>query len=477
MPETALPDSLVSALRRTPLDLRFTELNGDLAQRILATGPTALVVPRPLLTDDVLETVYAGWLEEDPPGIIVLAEEDDPADRAYLLASGASHVLTLDDNPRAIAKALVTIAEAEQSGGREGPEGSGDEAHPKLADFLSRTPHMRRFLDLVRKVSNADSSLLITGETGVGKERLARAIHAESPRANGPFIAVNCGALPDALLESELFGHEKGAFTGADRSREGLFEQASGGTIFLDEIGEMAPHLQVKLLTVLQRREVRRIGGTETRSLDVRVMAATNRDVREDVASGRFREDLYYRLNVVSLDIPSLRERAEDIPDLVGILIRHFAENPLQEDVESISEEALAALMRYSWPGNFRELINVIERATLLCNGSEISLRHLPAHVREARQPLPGAPAAGLTPSPGTEPGSCVLPAEWLNLSIRDMREEAIRWAETAYLGAILAENRGHIAKTAKRAGIGTRALYDRMKRYDLRKEDYKARR
>ncbi|MBL6720362.1 MAG: sigma 54-interacting transcriptional regulator [Planctomycetes bacterium] len=215
---------------------------------------------------------------------------------------------------------------------------------PALVDFASRSPRMRRFLRLVNRVVDTDSSLLLTGETGVGKERLAQAIHNEGARASGPFVSVNCGAIPESLLESELFGHQPGAFTGAERLKRGRFELAERGTIFLDEIGEMPLHLQVNLLSVLQRRRVQRVGGEELIGIDVRVMAATNRDLEALVRKGRFREDLYYRLNVVTLEVPPLRERSEDIPDMVGMFIGHLRTSLGRQEVDGITPAALEAL-------------------------------------------------------------------------------------------------------------------------------------
>ena len=243
---------------------------------------------------------------------------------------------------------------------------------------------MKDFVDLVKRVAESDTSLLICGETGVGKERLARAIHNQTERREGPFVSVNCGALPENLLESELFGHEAGAFTGATKQRKGRFEQASGGTILLDEIGEMPAHLQVNLLTVLQRREVTRLGGKTPISVDVRIIAATNRDLREDVKAGRFREDLFYRLNVVYLEIPPLRERPEDLPDLIGRFMRHFRRSLGRKNLMEITEEAMQVLLHHSWPGNVRELINVLERATLLARGDKITTQDLPPSISGA---------------------------------------------------------------------------------------------
>src|SRR5215213_6588610 len=231
---------------------------------------------------------------------------------------------------------------------------------------------LQRVLGVVRKVAKSNTTVLIRGETGTGKELIAGAIHHNSHRATRNFVKVNCAALPETLLESELFGHEKGAFTGADKQRIGRFEQADGGTLFLDEIGDMSPNTQAKILRVLQEHEFERLGGTRTLKVDVRLIAATNRDLTNMVAAGSFREDLYYRLNVVSVETPPLRERKEDIGSLAGFFIRRFA-GELKKKIQGPEPDALKLLMRYHWPGNIRELENAIERAMLLADGTHIS--------------------------------------------------------------------------------------------------------
>ena len=230
---------------------------------------------------------------------------------------------------------------------------------------------LQQVLDIVRKVAKSNTTVLIRGETGTGKELIAGAIHHNSLRASRNFVKVNCAALQENLLESELFGHEKGAFTGADKQRIGRFEQADGGTLFLDEIGDMSANTQAKILRVLQEHEFERLGGTRTLRVDVRVIAATNRSLPAMVTAGQFREDLYYRLNVVSIDMPALRERKEDVPALAGFFIRRFA-GELKKKLDGLQPDALKLLMRYNWPGNIRELENTIERAMLLTEGRAI---------------------------------------------------------------------------------------------------------
>jgi len=246
--------------------------------------------------------------------------------------------------------------------------------------IVATSEAMIELLELLERAASFKSTVLITGESGTGKEVLARAIHAQSPRRHEPFVAVNCGAIPETLLESELFGHARGAFTGADRARRGLFTEADGGTLFLDEVGEIPTPLQVKLLRVLQEEEVRPLGETKARSVDVRVIAATARNLEAEVAAGRFREDLFYRLNVLQLEVPPLRERPRDVPLLADHFIAQFRAT-LGKPVRGISDDALARLVAHRWPGNVRELENVIERAVILVEGDTITLRELPHNV------------------------------------------------------------------------------------------------
>jgi DNA-binding NtrC family response regulator len=254
---------------------------------------------------------------------------------------------------------------------------------PGFHGVVAISSAMREVLDLAARVAPFPSTVLLTGESGSGKEAVARAVHRSSQRASSAFVAVNCGAIPENLLESELFGHEKGAFTGADRARPGLFEEADGGTLFLDEIGELSLPLQVKLLRVLQERSIRRVGGTGERAVDVRVLAATARDLEEEVHAGRFREDLYYRINVVHIHVPALRARPDDIAPLAEHFVRRQAER-LGVAGAALRPELLPVLARYAWPGNVRELENVMERALVLSGGA-IGVEHLPDRVREGR--------------------------------------------------------------------------------------------
>ena len=265
-----------------------------------------------------------------------------------------------------------------------------------LDNIVGDHPSMQRLGKLVAQVAKSRATVLIHGETGTGKELIAAAIHQHSPRREGPFVRLNCAALAETLLEAELFGHEKGAFTGATARRHGRFEQADGGTLFLDEVSEIPLPLQVKLLRFLQEKQFERVGGNETITVDVRIVAASNRDLAEQVKDGDFREDLYYRLNVVQLDVPPLRARRSDIP----LLAEHFVKKHAEEngfDVQGFSDEALLALMSYPWPGNVRELDNAIERAVVMTAGSTIETEHLPALAGSPQQDSLGVLVPGLT--------------------------------------------------------------------------------
>ncbi len=264
--------------------------------------------------------------------------------------------------------------------------------------IVSDDPKMKEVLSLVSQIGPSRASVLIRGESGTGKELIAEAIHLASPRAKGPFVRLHCAALAESLLESELFGHERGAFTSAVARREGRFKQADGGTLFLDEIGEVPPGTQVKLLRFLQERTFERVGGNETLKVDVRILTATHRDLQAEIARGAFREDLYYRLNVITVTLPPLRERRGDIAPLASFFLRRYAQENGRQ-IEGFDEESLGILTSYGWPGNVRELENVIERAVVLCDAGRIEARHLPANLlpADAQARLGAPPVPGST--------------------------------------------------------------------------------
>ena len=313
-------------------------------------------------------------------------------------------------------------------------------SHPNI---VARSPKMQEVLATVERVATTNSTVLLGGESGVGKDLIARAIHEKSRRVSGPFIKINSTAIPENLLESELFGFEKGAFTGANVSKPGKFELADKGTLFLDEIGDVPPATQVKLLRVLQEREFERLGGTKTIKVDVRLIAATNRDLREALEQGTFREDLYYRLNVVPIDIAPLRQRKQDIPDLVNLFISRFSGDS-GKPVESISPEALQILMSYHWPGNVRELQNIIERACALTRGSVLE----PADVHLDERPARAISGSGFLPD---------------GMTLESWEEEMIREA--------LRRANGNKSQAARLLGLSRNALRYRLSKIGIADE------
>lgn len=466
---SGLGEKLAGVLDGVSIDVDRATLKDDVREIAARGKGSVLLIDRAQLPDDPTEYIEALLCDDNAPALVVVTDGDDALERAQILAAGAAHVVDIQDSPERLERTIHVIAETEAGGGLDGPEIRGNDARPQLGDFISRSNSMRRFVDTVQRVADVDCSLLITGETGVGKERLARAIHTSSDQ-KGPFVGVNCGALTEALLESQLFGHEPGAFTGADSRHKGFFEQASGGTIFLDEIADVPLHSQVKLLTVLQRHEVQPLGAEKAVPVNVRILAATNRDLRNEVRAGRFREDLYYRLNVINLQIPPLRQRVADIPDLVGGLIQFFRCDLAKTNVESISEQALGFLMNYRWPGNIRELINVVERAMILSDGPNIDADDLPPDIAQLGNRSPTGTPEGTKIAAET----WELPRNWDSLSLKDVRESAAARAELAYLDSALRAHAGLITAVAKQAKVGTRSLYDKMQRHGLKKEDYR---
>ncbi len=322
--------------------------------------------------------------------------------------------------------------------------------HLKRSDpnsrIIGRSEPMKALFDMMAMVAPSEATVLIAGESGTGKELVARSLHANSPRKNKPLIVVNCAAISETLLESELFGHEKGAFTGAEKRREGRFMQADGGTLFLDEVGETTSTMQAKLLRVLQEREIQRVGGDETIHVDVRIIAATNRDLKKEVAKGRFREDLFYRLNVMPLNMPALRDRREDIPGLTQYFMRRFADKN-RKTVKGFVPRAMDMLIHYDWPGNVRELENTIERAVILLTGEHVSEKQLPLSITST---YPEASALIATPLP-------VLDGHH---SLEDIEKEAIR--------AALKASNGNKAKAARRLGVARKTLHNKLKSYGL---------
>ncbi|MFO0581464.1 MAG: sigma-54 dependent transcriptional regulator [Anaeromyxobacter sp.] len=300
---------------------------------------------------------------------------------------------------------------------------------------------MREVVRMIEAVAYSATTVLVTGESGTGKELVARALHAKSPRKSHPFVALNCGALTETLLESELFGHVKGAFTGAQRDQKGLFDAADGGTIFLDEIGDIPMATQVRLLRVLQEGEIKRVGSADSVKVDVRVIAATHRDLPKLVKAGKFREDLFYRLNVINVPLPPLRDRVEDIPLLAHHFLRRYADR-LAKKVRTLSPEAIELLCGYRWPGNVRELENAVERAVVLCRTDALTPTDLPPAVSGRTAPLVReAPAGGDDTT-------------WLSLSYAAAKEQALRRFEKSYVDALMRACDNNISAAARKAGM-----------------------
>jgi len=346
----------------------------------------------------------------------------------------------------------------------------------RFGDIVGKSVEMREIFDILAKIAPTDATVVIEGETGTGKEVVAQTIHERSSRADEPFVVFDCGAVPESLVESELFGHEKGSFTGAVMSRKGLFEMAEGGTIFLDELGELSQELQPKLLRVLEQREIRRVGSNEPVPVDVRVVAATNRKLEEEVEAGRFREDLFYRLSVVRLELPPLRDRLEDIP----LLVPHFLESrdfnvdaDGDRTIETVADDALEALREYNWPGNVRELVNIIQRACSFSANSRLELEDLPGYISGEDDPTV------TSPPPGAADGGEQL--RWTNVPRKaKLREQPFKEAKTEWISAferdyiteLLVRHDGNISQAAREADIDRKYFRTLMKKHDIEADE-----
>ncbi|RMG07414.1 MAG: sigma-54-dependent Fis family transcriptional regulator [Planctomycetota bacterium] len=404
--------------------------------------PDIVLLDLRLGTDDGLD-VLARLRTQDPDVPVVVITAYSTWDNAVeAMRRGAYDFIKkpFDDNDlirEVVARALAQRAMLSRAERREA-----------AAEILGNSPALRNVLDIVRRVAPTDTTVLVTGESGTGKELLARALHYCSSRSEGPYLSINCAAFPAPLLESELFGHVKGAFSGAHRDKKGLIEVCNRGTLFLDEVGEMNLETQVKLLRVLEDRRILPVGSTEPKTVDVRFICATNRDLEEAVADGRFRADLYYRINVLPVHLPPLRERRKDIPLLAAHFLVKYSRK-LGKKVRSISPRVQARLEAHSWPGNVRELENTIQRAVTLARGEVIDDMSLIPSTSRAR----GAPDA-------------FLPAEGIDL------EQVLAETEMAYLEAALERTSGHLTNAAKLLNISFRAMRYKVKKYGLRSAD-----
>ena len=326
-----------------------------------------------------------------------------------------------------------------------------------LDNVIGRSSAMAQVFELVKKAARSEANILVLGESGTGKELIARAVHANSPRAAHAFMPIDCASLPENLLESELFGHERGAFTGAVRAKPGLMEVAGGGTLFLDEIAELPVSLQVKLLRALQERQIRRVGGTNLIDVDVRLVSATNRDLRDAAVKGQFREELYYRVNVIEIRLPPLRERAGDVRLLANAFLRRYG----GERVVTYDDAAMVALESYPWPGNVRELQNVIERACALAEGNAVTASDLPDHVRAGARPHLARGVEEL-PADVHMPGTA-------DLGLREAKERWMAVLEASYLRELLDRHHGNISAAAKAAGIDRKTFHRLIHKHQIR--------
>ena len=447
---------LAAMLKREGYEVT-TAADGEQALGVLLKTPvhvvvTDLVMPR-LGGMELLRRVAQEF--PDVPVIVITAHGSVDSAVAALKA-GAFDYITKPFEQEELKKVIAKAARAHDLERQNVHANFADGDRPPL---VGESPAMKTIYDIVAKVADSPSTVLITGESGTGKELIAKALHRGSSRRDKPLIKVNCAAIPKDLVESELFGYERGAFTGAVGSKPGRFELADGGTLFLDEIGEVPVEMQVKLLRALQESEFERVGGIKTLRVDVRLIAATNRDLKSLIADGKFREDLYYRLAVVPIELPPLRDRREDIP----LLVRHFIakyDERLGKRVEGIEDEALQLLLGYSWPGNIRELENLMERSVLFADGSLILASALPDSLRE-RGPQAPIPIAAMGPL-----GAIAAPS---GASMKEIVRQAQAGLEKELIARALEETGGNVTRAAKRLQISRKSLQVKMKELGLR--------
>ncbi len=418
---------------------------------------------------------------EDPQLPVILLTAHGSVDSAVeAVKSGAFDYL---EKPFEIEQVRTVLAKAVATRERSGASVGKVQLPAAPADpsdevgMIGSSPQMQRVREIVRTAAASPTTVLIAGESGTGKELVARALHLGSPRREAPFIRVNCAAIPAGLTESELFGHERGAFTGAVSTRQGRFELADGGTLFLDEVSEIPLEIQVKLLRAIQESEFERVGGTKTNRVNVRLIAASNRNLEDDIKSGRFREDLYYRLAVVPIELPALRDRIEDLASLIEHFVSRCNQR-LDKQVVGFSDDALTALGQYPWPGNIRELENLVERMVLFASGPTIERDALPEPFLE---PVPAATSEG--DEADAEPGEgelsddpnevgerlLRLPLSSLGLDLKEAVKQGSRLVETELITEALAQTHGNVTRSARLLGISRRSLQSKMKELGLR--------
>jgi two-component system response regulator AtoC len=418
--------------------------------RLAESDPLALVTDLKMPDQDGIALMERAHAERPWLPVVLVTAHATVETAVQALRRGAHHYLTKPvrwDELAVVLRHAVALERARRD--LERLKGELDRASG-FEELVGDSPAMQEVFRVVQQVADADATVLLRGETGTGKELVARALHRRSSRRERPFVAVNCTAVPRELMESEFFGHEKGAFTGATARRQGRFQQADGGTLFLDEVGDLDLAIQAKLLRVLQEREITRVGSNRAERVDVRVVAATNRDLEALVKDGQFRDDLYYRLNVIPVRLPPLRERPGDLPALLDHFIRSFADR-YGRPVPLPPPDVLAAARAYPWPGNVRELRNLCERAALMGWAAVAPLFGPPA---------PAAPA--------------LASAAEFSLPLLDARARLVERFEREYLTRLLREQKGKVGEVARAAGIAERNLYEKMKAYGLSRDDYR---
>ena len=445
--DEAIGESLALALRRRDYHVELAKTGGE-ARKYLEKRIFDIIVSDITLPDsngvELLE--FSRQITPDSAFILMTGKEQPQSLIVEALNLGADRYIVKSD--RTLEEVEFVIRRTEEFLQTRQERDHYQRVARELArdDIIGQSQALRSVLDTVQAVAPTNSTILITGESGTGKELVARRVHELSTRADRPFVSLNCGAFPETLLESELFGYVKGAFTGADQNKQGLFQAAAGGTIFLDEIGEMDLSMQVKLLRVLQERKVRPLGGTEEKAVDVRVIAATNRDLQQMVEEKTFREDLFYRISVIPLPVPPLRERPDDIPLLALHFLQRFCEQ-MNKNISGLEEDVAEALRKYNWPGNVRELENAMERAVALESEETITLRNLPEQITNI-------PAAGKL--------AAEFPEEGLDL------EKCIKEQERAYIVSALERANGVRTKAAELLGISYRSFRHYAKKYKV---------
>lgn len=444
--EKNIREGLGTALELEGYDVKLAE-NGEVGLKLIEKGDVDLVITDLRMPGISGEEVIAKVAGESPGiPVIVLTGHGSIDSAVTAMRNGAYDFLTKPLNLDRLILIVKRALAGRELEIRHSTLKEELDAKTSFESIIGKSAEMLRIFEVVRKAANSKASVLITGESGTGKELIANALHNLSNRRDKPFVKVHCAALSESLLESELFGHEKGAFTGAVARKRGRFELANTGSIFLDEIGEIDQNVQIKILRVLQDRRFERVGGEETLEVDVRIIAATNRDLLQEIAEHRFREDLFYRLNVVHIQVPPLRERKDDIPLLVASFLEEFAKEN-NKKITGIDARARSALYKYNWPGNIRQLRNCIESAVVMCSGSEITLEDLPPSVSGASDTDMISIPVGIT----------------------------LAEAEKILIQQNLAVNKGNKSKTADILGIGRKTLHRKIDEYNLEVGDTEA--